>query len=283
MYRKLIVENEAGSRLDLIKNRGYTVTQIKGLNPPAATVNMASLSGVNGSKFNSAKIEKRNIVITVRINSPVEDNRVALYGFFPVEKKMTLYIQTNSRNVMIDGYVESFECDLFELGQRAQISILCPQPYFRDANKTVTDFHNVEALFEFPFSIEADGIEFSRFTGNPEVPVFNRGDVETGVVIQMVCTGQVENPKIYNSETKEHLSLDATFLDGDVILINTTPGEKAITLLREGEEQNIINSFSNESSWITLKSGINVFTYTCDSGSDAVSVRIDSQNMYSGV
>ena len=68
----LIVENSKGEQLSLSQNSNYVITGISGLTPPSSTINLSSNYGTDGSTFNSSKVEKRNIVINVKPQKPVE-------------------------------------------------------------------------------------------------------------------------------------------------------------------------------------------------------------------
>ena len=64
MFYTLILENEAGQKIDLFKTANrYMFSKIKGLDPPTGTVSTSNYAGMNGSYLNNAFIEKRNVVI----------------------------------------------------------------------------------------------------------------------------------------------------------------------------------------------------------------------------
>ena len=108
------IENVNGEVMLLTnKESKYQVISITGLNPPKAQINTTPIVGLDGAKFNSSKLETRNIVITIRLNGDVEANRQALYNFFVTKKWCRFYYTNGSRNVYIDGYIDSVECDLF--------------------------------------------------------------------------------------------------------------------------------------------------------------------------
>ena len=131
----------------------YQVIKIEGLNPPKAQINTTTIVGLDGAMFNSSKLESRNIVLTIRINGDVETNRQNLYQYFRTKEACTFYYTNQNRDVYIQGYVESVVCDLFSKSELAQISIICPSPYFKSLDEIVSDISNSLALFTFPFSI----------------------------------------------------------------------------------------------------------------------------------
>lgn len=277
------VKNHRDDILDLSTSPLYTVYKIEGLAPPQASINTSVNTTIDGSIINSARVESRNIVIYLAIEGNVEANRINLYKYFPVKKNITLYFKNGKRDVFIEGTVELIECDLFTNRQVAQISIICGKPYFKAVESLITTFNSVISLFEFPFSIPKEGIEFSAITQNPRQCIVNTGDVETGVVISLYAFGTVVNPTIYDVQKRTSIKLNYTLLPTDEVIINTNVGEKSITLLRDGESINLLGYMARGSEWFTLEAGDNVFTYESDSGDSGLQVTFTTSLLYSGV
>lgn len=282
MY-SLTVENEKGNRLELTHNRNYTVIHIDGLTPASANINSSVTGTSDGEKFNSSRVGVRNIVIQTIINYPAEENRIALNMYFRPKHICRIYFKNNGRNVYIDGYVETIECDLFELGQTMSISILCLQPYFLDTEEIITSIERISALFEFPFSIRVEGIPFSEVHDNETATIINSGDVDIGMIIELIANGGVTNPVIYNADTREQYGIMTNMLDGDVIRINTNQGHKKIALIRSGAETNIIAQISESVDWFEIPPGENHFTYSADVGKELLTINFYTNNKYQGV
>lgn len=282
MY-KLTVENQQKEKLILTQNPNYVVKSIDGLTPPTATINSAIVAVNDGAIFNSARVETRNIILSISPLFPVEENRNTLYRFFSIKREIKLYYESESKKVYEEGYVDSVDGSLFELNQTLTISVTCMNPYFRDQIETAKDTSSTIDLFEFPFSIASTGVEFSQISKINTIDVQNSGDVDTGMIIDLVASGTVTNPKIYNTETTEMFGINTTMMAGDKITISTIKNEKSVTLTRDGVESNIINQIVKGSSWLQLTMGDNVFYYECDAGADLLEVRFRYCNQYSGV
>lgn len=282
MY-SLKVENDRGNTLELTNNPKYKVFKIEGLNPPHATINSSVNTTMDGSSINSMRLENRNIVIYTTIEGDIEANRINLYKYFPVKKTVKLFFNNTSRKVYIEGKVELIECDPFTEKQIAQISIICPKPYFKDVDNLVTIFSDVSKMFKFPFSIAKGGIEFSAITTNQRRSIVNIGDIETGIIIELFATGSVVNPIIYDVLRRTHLKFNFTMLAGDTLIINTNVGEKAISLIRDGITHNAMGYMAQGSVWFTLEAGDNVFTYDADSGNSNLQITFTTAVLYSGV
>ena len=279
----LKAENHRGEVIDLSTNPNYILYKIEGLQPPTVNVNVSDNATSDGSTFNSARANSRNIVIYVAIKGIVEESRINLYKYFPLKKKIKLYYKNDTRDVYIEGYVELIECDLFSASQVAQISIICPQPYFKGVDELVSYFSDISSLLQFPFSIASSGIEFSAITTNIRKSIINTGDIESGIIIRLYAIGSVVNPIVYDVFNRTYIKLNLTMLADDEIIINTYKGEKSITLVRNGLSSNVIGYMAADSTWLTLQSGDNVFTYDAESGNSNLQLTFTTSVLYGGV
>lgn len=279
----LTIENHKGEQLQLTQNPNYSITSVEGLPPPTANINTAVNANFDGSTYRSSRLNERNIVIMLAIEGDAEANRINLYQYIKAKKQCTLYYQNGSRNVSTVGYVESLEIAIFGEKETAQISIICPRPYFADVVQTILDMSATSAMFEFPFAIEEEGIEFSTLAVATESIVQNLGDVETGAVIVFHATGTASNPVIYNLDTAEFFKVNIDMSVGDLLVISTIKGEKTVTAILSGIEWNYINSMVQGSSWIQFESGANTMLYNADSHPENLECMISFSNLYEGV
>ena len=230
---------------------------------------------MDGAKFNSSKLQTRNLVITVKINGNAEANRIRLYQYFPTKEQVTFYYSNSTRDVFIKGYVASCEVNPFSQAEQMQISIICTNPYFKAMDEVIADISNVTALFEFPFSINlGEPIPFSTYEANKVTNVFNDGADKTGVLIQIDVLGDVTDILIRNTETGDTFELNYEFQAGDRITINTNAGEKSVRLLRDGVSSNIFGAIVKGSVFLQLATGDNMLAYQVDDGEDDQNVYI---------
>lgn len=279
----LKVKNHNGHILNLTESKDYTVYKIEGLQPPQVTIATAKKAVADGSTINRLSVESRNIVIYLTIEGDIEANRINLYKYFPLKQHVTVYFENGTRDVSIEGVVEIIECDMFTNKQTAQISLVCPQPYFKSAEDLVTYFSSINSLFEFPFSIAESAMEFSSIKAAERKVIVNTGDVENGIIISLYATGAVNKPIIYDVLNKTYIKLNYDLVADEEIIINTNVDNKAITLIKNGVSSNAMGYMTPDSKWLTLNAGDNVFTYEAESRAENLQVTFTTALLYGGV
>lgn len=303
MIHTITVTNPQGDSLVMELARpeesGFAVTGITGLGPSKATINTTDIAMQDGSFFNSAKCESRNIVLSLRYmqSKGIENMRQLSYRYFPVKKKITLTVKTDNRELAIEGYVESNEPDIFSKDEGADISIICPYPYFYAVRDViVAEFDQADANFEFPFSNESvteSVMEMSIMALYKERNVIYEGDADTGMTLTMHFTDAVKNVTLYNLQTKEEMIIDTDKLSGivgssglvaeDEIVICTDRGSKSVTLIRDGVKTNILNCLQKDADWLQLTKGDNLLGYKADEGVENIRFKIEGKVLYEGV
>lgn len=278
---EIIIENKYREQLNLSEMNGYNVT-VTGLTPPDATINTSVIVTKDGSSFNSSRLNERNIVLQIVPNHDIEHKRINLYKYIKSKQYIKLYLKNSSRDVWIEGYVEKVEGDLYTQKQVIQVSIICPDPYFKSIETLEYEFSTVESMFSFPFSIE-EPVPISSVSTFTEKNIENISDEETGIVIELYANGLSLEPTIYNMTTNESFTIQHEFEPGDIVRINTRRGEKSLILIRDGEEINIINKIVRGSKWFNLIVGDNIFSYTSIYGTENLQVKISLQPIYEGV
>lgn len=298
---KCKIENVKNDILTLTQDESnYQVLSITGLNPPNAQINQSTVAGLDGTKFNSSKLQARNIVIRLKINGDVEANRINLYNYFATKEWCKFYYENENRNVYIDCYVETFECDFFTNSEIAQISLICPQPYFKDVEEIIDDISKVLAAFEFPFAYGSkgatnpsvtidtstdDAIAFSTIDRNQLSNIFNKSESETGLIIEINVLADINKILIRNTGTGETITLLSSFVSGDKIVIDTNKGQKSVILIRNGVTSNLFTALVKGSTFLQLLPGDNFFGYAIDDGSndDSVNILFKHNIVYRGV
>lgn len=302
MIKTVTVENYLGDQLTINlsdpSSSGFAVESIEGLGPVKANINTTEVATNDGSVYNSARLDSRNIVMRIIfVGNNIEELRHKSYKYFPTKKKLRLLFETDRRSATIEGYVESNEPSIFSREEDAQISIICPDPYFYsvgDAGQN-TVFYGIDPLFEFQFSNESlteKLIEFGSINAVTDANVFYDGDSEVGVNITLHAMGPATGIGIYNTGTRESMLIDTDKIAaitggpitaGDDIIICTVKGRKSARLLRAGEYFNILNALDRGAKWFQLAKGDNVFAYTAETGIINLQFRVQNDTLYEGI
>lgn len=292
----LKIENARGVTFELSHDtQNYIIAGVQGLTRPPAAINTTAGGGIDGTFYNSARLEQRNIVIDVILCGDIEGSRQRLYNIFPARSACTVYFKNKNRDVKIEGYVETLEGDLFQQQETMQISIICPRPYFEGLSAIYTELSNSVRMLEFPFSIEVDEpIPISEVQDAPSCIITNSGDTEAGAIFTVTihalvatgvtcCTGFV----IYNNSTGEHIGITYSFTSGDRVTICTKAGQLSAVLEKAtGGTVSVLRYLSSGSKWIKLQPGENELTMTRTSlygDTVQVNIEVEMAELFGGV
>lgn len=278
-------ENKNGDQLLFGAGSPYTITEFSGLNPPKATINTNTTALMDGGMFNSAKLQMRSINIAFAVEAPAEENRLAVYQVIQSKQPLKIYYKSDMLDIFIDGYVEEVDFSYWAMKNICTVSVLCPFPYFKGAQEVINELSSVIPLFHFPFASTVEGeLVFGEIDTLTSVEIENEGNVVCGLTFELYAKAAVKNPKIINYQTAEFLGVNIEMQLGDLITITTGQGNKTITLLRGGVEQNIFNLLDKNSTWLQLDLNGAVFVYEVEEGSVTnLNVTIRHYDLYEGV
>lgn len=215
MIKSITVTNYLGDSIKLELARpeesGFVVKSVTGLGSGKANINMTEVATNDGGLFNSSRLPSRNIVISLEYlwKNSIEEVRYLSYKYFPIKKKLTLLIETDTRQAEIEGYTETNEPNIFSKNEGSDISIICPNPFFyfaKDGGINTTIFYGVEPLFEFPFGNESLYeclLLMGEIQNQTEKTIVYSGDSEIGVTITIHAIGEARHITIYNTGTRE--------------------------------------------------------------------------------
>lgn len=258
---KIKATNSYGTTLQLTQQAAYAVASVSGLTPPEGAVYTSELATKDGSFYSASRSQNREIVLDIYPQEKIETARLALYTVFKLAKWVQLELQTGSRHVTIEGWVQSMQGDLYENPQHLQISVLCPDPFFDDVTTTTT----------------------AVTTAGTAATVENAGDEEAGAVFTLTASGAVSNPIIYNTTTGQSFGLDLDLASGDTVAIDTRRGSLRATKTHNGTESNVINAMASGSTWLKLQPGNNSISFNAESGSAALSLSVAFTPIYEGL
>lgn len=303
MIKSITIKRSTGESLEIEladpEKSGFAISSIDGLGPTTVTLTTEKVAGLDGTLFSNALLSERQITMKViplfSYGNSVEERRLRCYKAFPLKRPFTLLVKTDTRYAYTTAYVKSIDPDIFSKTEVMNITLVCPDPYFYEYNATggtLVTFNGIDDEFEFEFendSLNEDMIEFGDIQTNPVRNIIYDGGIDVGITIHLHALGTATNFSFYNSLTKESMTLDTSKLPGgsliagDDIIISTLRGNKTVTLIRDGEKSNVINSLGKKASWFKLTEGDNVFIYDAETGMTNIQVTLKYVTAYEGV
>ncbi len=282
---ELRLENAAGDQLTFGVDSPFSVVKIEGINPPKATINTSQVALIDGELFNSSKVNMRTINLAFAIEWEPAKNRIEVYKVLKSKQYVKMYYDGDYRNVYIEGYVQSIDISYFEMVQIVTVMIICPAPYFKQAQEIINELKNVVNMFHFPFSSTASPqLVFGKIGSSDGVDIENEGDVDCGMIIELYARDTIVNPKVYDYVTGQYIGVVYTMQAADLITIDTRQGQKSVKLLRNAVETNLFNYVMSGSTWLQLPANGSTYVYevgTGDAGNLVVTFR--HNNLYEGV
>lgn len=278
------VTNDLGESLTIELARpelsGFAVLYIDGLGPPKANIVMTERSNIDGSLYNSAKAEFRNVMLAFKFyhTHDIAETRRRAYQYFPLKRQIKLEIFAGDREAHAYGYVESNEPNIFSKNAGCTISILFPDSYLYALSQTIIAFSSITPLFEFPFSNEslvADLIELSESNLETTKNVVYEGDAPIGMLWHIHANGAASGVSITDARTLLSLEIDSTkyaaivgtdIVLGDDIYISTVVGNKYAIAIRSSTTYNILSCLGSSPPWFQLQRGDNLYAYDATSG-----------------
>lgn len=235
----------------------------------------------DGSTYSGEGLEQRNIVITANIRRNYRENRDFLSRVFKVHSVGTFFHTEEGETRKIEYYVESIDFEEKGVLRQVQISLICPDPYFKDNEATHIEMASWEDGFEFELEIPEEGMEFGTRSKETIKVVDNESTTDIGIKMTIIAEDTVINPTIMNVTTGETLKLLCTMQADDQIVITTQQGNIDVILVRNGIEYDYNYTVDEENEgYVQLETGRNYINYTAEEGGDYMNVNFDFENCY---
>lgn len=270
---------------------GLAVLNITGLNPVKTDLRITNYGAQSGGYYNGSRVGTRNIVFTLKpLGADIEYVRRWAYKLLDVEEHVTMVFVTDYGDRRIDGYVESFETDIFSKNEVFTVSVLCPRPEFTDGDGvtlTSSSADTTNAAFEFPFESRwlMDDIEFGTPQNYAENLVYYGGDVPTGCEIHIDILSDpgknitIEGPRgtrVVVDNVNKVIKKDGR------LVLNTVTGKREAYYVKNGDRTDLAWTLWNQGNWPILYPGYNAIVVKTD---NLYEVRMTCyyQNLYRGI
>lgn len=304
MIYKIIATNQKGDSVELDLADpwagGIAVVGASGLGPSEGTINMVDFATADGALFNSSRIQSREIQLNLQfLGNDIEAVRHKLLRYFRVKHQIILDFVTDTRQSYIVGYVDKNEIDIFSQKEGSNLTIKCPNPFFRlrDLAKGMNTvrFTTATPTFEFVFEDpqpDSPTLMFGAMTPTGETVINYEGDADTSTVIDIQFLGPAQGIKLFNTTTQSKINIDTNEIArifgsavkaGDRISISSSVGDKHVKAYRDGKVYNALSALDKDSAWVFLTPGDNMITVRADSGIDNVSAMITFENLYESI
>lgn len=162
------------------------------------------------------------------------------------------------------------------------INLTAHDPYYKDLTENKAEIAVWKPNFEFPLEIPPEGIDIGYREPSLIVNILNQGDVPCGMRIVFKANATVENPSLFNVNTREYFKINKTLLAGEKVIVNTEFQKKKVLFVKNGVET-ILHEWDYTSTFLQLDVDDNLFRYDADSGLDNLEVDIYYTQKYLGV
>lgn len=270
----------------------YFLIDADGLYSTGVDVNVSENAFDDGGIYQSSRIKKRNIVLTIQ-DRGTDDHiavRDALLNLFLPKLKGQLTIKENDEDTgsekVIDYYTEKVVSDGKNSLRTFTISLICPDPYFYDLYDKYVQMANYAAMFTFQHNFISAGEEFgSRSKTKSRNIQNNTGADAVGLTIDFAINGAVTNPSVTRVESGETIKIGMSSKPlnlqyGDLLTVTTGSGNKHIYLTRSGVKTEINQYISSGSSFFELHQGDNTIGYDAESGVSNIEVSVSYRMRY---
>ncbi len=162
-----------------------------------------------------------------------------------------------------------------------KIDGLCPNPLFESVQENKLELASTQPMFNFPLIIPAsEGKVFALREPSLIASIENKGDIESGMKLVFKAKGTLKNPSLFDIKTQKFFKIDKTMVAGETVTINTNDGQKKITGMKNGVQENYFKYRNWGSDWLKLQVGTNSYRYDADEGLDNLEVYLYFNEKY---
>ena len=289
--KKVICKNEDDVQIEFSydENTEFFLISLEGVYSVSNNVVTSANTMTDGSTYQGSTTKQRNIVITAEFDQNYQERRDFLYRCFKPKTPGTLIYVENAEQRQIGYYVETIDIDEKGVVRNATVSLVCPDPFFKDLTDITVIMAGWEPRFEFPHEFMDALEEFGVRIEDRVKTVDNDSAADNiGIEIFMEATGAVRNPALYHVQQDSHIKAGTEdfpliLKPGDTVRITTGTNEKNVYLVSDGKTKKINEYLDEESEFIQLTHGQNTFIYNADDGVDYLNVSITYRFRYLGV
>lgn len=274
---KLTYINENGHSVDFNITSPFILQTTEGLDMVENEIHSTKSINQDGVSVVSSNLDSRNITIEGTIIDDVKKNRRKLLNIINPKLKGKLIYENQDMKKCIDCEVEQIPTISRKSYPQFLISLLCPNPYWKNIYETGKEISTWIGGLQFPFSLPFT----LKQRGETKQNIYNAGDVETPV--EITFKGPALNPKVSNLTTGEFIRVKRELTSDDSLHITTGFGNKTVEIETNGVRNNAFNYIDLDSTFFSLVAGDNLIEYTTENELESQGVEIKYHNRYLGV
>lgn len=208
------------------------IRNITGLEPVKAEITTVPSGTSRGETFQGASTPKRNIVLTLGLSpdwstQTMSSLRQLLYAYFMTEQWCKLrFISDEIPTTDIEGYVESFEPNMFSQDPEVQISIINPRPDFIEIDASiltgVVDDGTDEYVIEYLGTVDAGlelrvdrSVALPAYSGPVTITIKNSAGVQA-ITVDPVTINTEKSYKMSSVQGSKRVQNESLLGDGAV-------------------------------------------------------------------
>lgn len=283
----LTFRNVKGEEIEFYSSP-FQLETINGLGDVQADIQIQKAAYQHGVTFLDALLQQRFMDINFKIRGSNYDEIRALRNKLtritnPVLGLGTLIYKSGDTVREIKAVSESLP--IFPSGnqnrgfgwQKAQMSFVCPDPYFVGGPDDIERYKLEDFVGNFRFSFHFP----VRFATRGDLKeIINDGDVSAPIKIEF--RGPVKAPMIKNNTTGEFIKVDREIPENYKLIIDTTSGNKRVEIVGpDGVMVNAMHYITLDSTFFELQVGGNTLSFIADEGNPEVYVEF--RKRYSAV
>ena len=279
--------NIRGQEAIITSKAPFLLGSFDGYGEIAADIQTQSAPHQDGSMYIDSLLEERPLNITFNILADDSLDLSAKRRFISsvFNPKNGLGILRHEKNGIIyeiDAIAESvpqYPSGTDNRGlthQRVVVNLIAPNPYWRSLHQESKPLHSYVGNFKLPMTFP-----FMLGTSGSKTTLYNDGDATAPIEIEI--HGPTTNPQIFNRTTGESLRINRTISEGEILYIDTTPGQKRVEILSGGVYVQAFGFLDHDSTLFQLDFGENEIEHVADAGNRHAQVIVRWQSRYVGI
>jgi hypothetical protein len=207
------------------------------------------MAQLDGAQFQNARRDVRTITMKLGlvpnfIDTTVDSLRSALYDYLMPKSPVGLTFWKDGVIFAVSsGMVEDFQNAMFTTDPEVGLTLVCFDPDFYAPSATTASFSTTSSTDNHTISYP--------------------GNSDAGIIFTLSINRTLGGFTVYNQQpdnTITTFAVTGSFVSGDVVKLNSIPGQKSITLTRSAITTSILSMVDpTNSGWPVFQRGSNLF------------------------